>query len=106
MIFFPGELGVLAVENGNAMTDKNIKFEGNIPEFYDRHLGPVIFEPFAADMATRVAAVAPNGPVLETSCGTGILTSHLRAKLLNSAQLIASDLNPAMMDVACQKQGL
>ncbi len=88
------------------MDDRNIKFEGSIPEFYDRHLVPVIFEPFAADIAARVAAVAPTGPVLETACGTGILTSHLRAKLLSSAQLVATDLNQAMIDVAYQKRGL
>jgi ubiquinone/menaquinone biosynthesis C-methylase UbiE len=88
------------------MTDKNAKFEGNIPEFYDRHLGPVIFEPYAADLAARVAAVAPVGPVLETACGTGILTRQLRAKLLNSAQIIATDLNQAMIDQAFGKPGL
>src|SRR5687768_9897286 len=88
------------------MNDKNAKFEGSIPTYYDRHLGPVIFEPYAADMATRVAAVAPNGPVLETSCGTGILTAHLRAKLLNTAHLVATDLNQAMIDVATHKEGV
>ena len=87
------------------MSDKNVQFEGSIPEFYDRYLGPVIFEPFALDMATRVAAVTPNGPVLETACGTGILTRHLRAKLLNTATIIATDLNQPMLDIAFQKQG-
>jgi ubiquinone/menaquinone biosynthesis C-methylase UbiE len=88
------------------MIDRNIKFEGTVPEYYDRHLGPVIFEPFAAEMATRVAAVAPNGPVLEIACGTGILTKHLRSKLLNTAKLVATDLNQSMIDIAFQKEGL
>ncbi|MCI0605963.1 class I SAM-dependent methyltransferase [bacterium] len=88
------------------MTDKNVKFEGNIPEFYDRHLGPVIFEPYAGDLAQRVAAVVPDGPVLETACGTGILTRQLRAKLLNTAQIISTDLNQAMIDQAFAKPGL
>lgn len=42
------------------------------------HLGPVIFEPYAADLARRVAA-ARAAPVLEVACGTGILTQQLRA---------------------------
>ena len=88
------------------MSDKNTKFEGSIPEFYDRHLGPVLFEPFAADLAARVAAVTPDGPILETACGTGVLTRQLRAKLLNSAKIIATDLNQAMIDQAFAKPGL
>lgn len=88
------------------MTDINVKFEGSIPEYYDRHLGPTFLEAYAADMATRVSAVAPTGPVLETSCGTGILTSHLRAKLLNHAQLVASDFNEDMMNFARRKANL
>ena len=88
------------------MSDKNLRFAGSIPEYYDRYLGPVLFEPWAADMATRVSAVAPTGPVLETSCGTGILTAHLHAKLLNTAHLVASDLYPDMMRIAQQKPGI
>jgi ubiquinone/menaquinone biosynthesis C-methylase UbiE len=86
--------------------DKNVKFEGSIPEYYDRHLGPAIFEPYALDLATRVSAVAPTGPVLETSCGTGILTAHLHAKLLNTAHIVASDLNPGMIRIAQKKPGI
>ena len=81
------------------MTD-NAKFDGSIPLLYDRHMGPVIFEPYADDLAQRVASMTLEGPVLETACGTGRLTKHLRAKLPNSAKLYATDLNQAMIDVA------
>jgi hypothetical protein len=37
------------------MAERNASFEGTIPELYDRHLGPVIFAPYAADLARRVA---------------------------------------------------
>ena len=87
------------------MSDKNTSFTGNVPEFYDQHLGPVFFEPYAADLATRVASVAPAGPVLEIACGTGILTKHLRAKLLSTAQLVSTDLQQAMIDKAFEKYG-
>ena len=41
------------------MTEANARFQGSIPELYDRHLGPVIFEPYAEDLARRVIADAP-----------------------------------------------
>ena len=55
-------------------TDK--LFAGSIPEIYDRFLVPLIFEPYAVDLAGRVAALAPND-VLETAAGTGVLTRAL-----------------------------
>ena len=88
------------------MDNQNIQFAGSIPEFYDRHLGPVIFEPYAKDMAQRAARRAAAGTVLETASGTGILTAHLRKVLPDSTRLIASDLNQAMIDFACLKQNM
>jgi len=67
-------------------------FVGSIPELYDRHLGPVIFQPFAEDLARRVKFVKP-GTVLETACGTGILTRQLAQILGPDVQITASDLN-------------
>lgn len=77
-------------------------FVGDIPTQYDRGLGPVIFEGYAADLARRVAAHAPSR-VLEIAAGTGILTRHLRALLPGTAQLTATDLNPPMLSVAQAK---
>jgi ubiquinone/menaquinone biosynthesis C-methylase UbiE len=80
--------------SGNAAS-----FIGNIPEEYDRGLGPVIFVDYAADMARRVAALAPVR-VLEMAAGTGILTRRLRDLLPESTLLTATDLNPPMLEVA------
>jgi hypothetical protein len=44
------------------VTEANARFQGSIPELYDRHLGPVIFEPYAEDLARRVIADAPQPP--------------------------------------------
>lgn len=87
------------------MTDPNARFAGSIPELYDRHLGPVIFEPYAEDLARRVAAVVRDGPVLETACGTGILTKRLRAQLHANAELVATDLNAPMIEYAQSRLG-
>jgi len=74
-------------------------FEGSIPEIYHRHLGPLFFEPYAADLARRIAAAAP-ARGLEIACGSGIVTRHLAAVLSPGGVLQATDLNPGMLDVA------
>jgi ubiquinone/menaquinone biosynthesis C-methylase UbiE len=85
------------------MAERNASFEGTIPELYDRHLGPVIFAPYAADLARRVAAVGLGSPTLEIACGTGILTQHLRASLPSSTRIVATDLNEPMLAYARTK---
>lgn len=84
------------------MSDNSANFVGNIPEHYDRGLGPVFFTDFAEEMAKRVAAVAPHR-VLETSAGTGIVSRRLRDLLPASTKLTVTDLNPPMLDVARAK---
>ena len=81
------------------MADSSSVFAGSVPELYDCYLGPVMFEPYAADLARRVADHARD-PVLETACGTGIITRHLRARLSPAVRLIAIDLNQPMIDHA------
>jgi ubiquinone/menaquinone biosynthesis C-methylase UbiE len=78
-------------------------FVGSIPENYDRYLGPAHFEPFADDLAGRVAAASPQGAVLEIACGTGIVTKQLRARLPSTVRLVATDLNQPMLDHARAK---
>src|SRR5262245_52754553 len=78
------------------------EFVGSVPEHYDRGIGPVMFLDFAADMAGRVAALRPQR-VLETASGTGIVTRLLRDKLPAGSQLMATDLNPPMLEVARAK---
>jgi SAM-dependent methyltransferase len=92
----------LALGMENSMTDSTAGFIGNIPEEYDRGLGPVIFADFAADMARRASAGAP-ARVLEVAAGTGIVTRLLRDLLPGSAHLTATDLNPPMLQVASNK---
>src|SRR5258705_14009353 len=56
--------------------ERSAQFTGSIPAAYDRFLGPMLFEPYAADLAARLT-VPPAAAVLELACGTGILTRHL-----------------------------
>jgi ubiquinone/menaquinone biosynthesis C-methylase UbiE len=74
-------------------------FAGSVPELYDSHLVPLIFEPYAADLARRVAALAPSR-VLETAAGTGVVTRAMARALPASVELVATDLNQPMLDRA------
>lgn len=74
-------------------------FSGAIPPVYDRHLGPVVFAPYADDLASRVKyGDAPR--LLEVACGTGIVTARLLAMLPPRGRIVATDLNQAMLDHA------
>ncbi len=77
-------------------------FIGNVPEYYERNLGPVIFSGPAADLARRVVSHKPER-VLEIAAGTGLVTRLLRDLLPTGARLTATDINPPMLDVARTK---
>ena len=81
------------------MTHQNASFTGSIPEFYDQGLGPVVFEPYAKDLAARIEP-REGMRVLEIAAGTGIVTRRLRERLPQGATLVATDLNQAMLDQA------
>ena len=85
-----------------SMPTQNAAFVGSIPENYDRYLGPVLFDPYAVDLVSRLN-VTPDASVLELACGTGILTRRLRDRLGSEARLIATDLNDAMLSYAARK---
>ena len=76
-------------------------FAGSIPELYDRLLVPLLFEPYAEDLAARLFARRP-GRVLELAAGTGVVTRRLARALPPSTEIVATDLNQAMVDRAAQ----
>lgn len=82
-------------------TDK--LFAGSIPEIYDRFLVPLIFEPYARDLAERLANVAPRD-VLETAAGTGALTRAMASRLPADTRIVVTDLNQPMLDHASARQ--
>ena len=79
--------------------DLDKRFAGSIPELYDTLLVPLIFEPYAADLAGRVAARSPRR-VLELAAGTGVVTRCLARELPAGTPIVATDLNQAMLDRA------
>jgi ubiquinone/menaquinone biosynthesis C-methylase UbiE len=76
-------------------------FTGSIPELYERYLVPLIFEHYAADLAVRAGAL-PGRRVLELAAGTGALTRALAKHLPADADLVATDLNPPMLEHAAR----
>jgi ubiquinone/menaquinone biosynthesis C-methylase UbiE len=81
------------------MTDSDKRFAGSIPGLYDRYLGPLLFEPYAQDIARRLSDVK-EGRLLEIAAGTGIVTRALDRALPPKVAIAATDLNQAMLDHA------
>jgi ubiquinone/menaquinone biosynthesis C-methylase UbiE len=81
----------------NASTDA--AFSGAIPKIYEEFLVPLLFQPYAADLAQRVAARAPMR-VLELAAGTGVVTRAIVAAVPATTSIVATDLNEAMIDEA------
>ena len=85
------------------MLQSDKAFAGSIPENYDRYMVPLIFQPYALDMAQRAASLSPNS-VLEIAAGTGVVTRALAPKLSSGARYVVTDLNQPMLDYAASRQ--
>jgi ubiquinone/menaquinone biosynthesis C-methylase UbiE len=84
------------------MTGVDTVFSGSIPALYDRYLGPLIFAPYAQDLAGRLTAFDARR-VLETAAGTGIVTRALVRSLPASVSVVVTDLNQPMLDHAAEQ---
>ena len=76
-------------------------FAGSIPKLYDEYLVPLIFEPYAEDLARRVASTDCSR-VLEIAAGTGVVTRRLATVLPRSVSIVATDLNGPMLNRAAE----
>lgn len=74
-------------------------FAGSIPELYNTYLVPLIFEPYAADLAHRLTSRTPSH-VLEIAAGTGVVTRAMASVLPENVSIVATDLNEPMIDHA------
>ena len=74
-------------------------FAGSVPELYDRHLVPLIFASYAADLVTRLRGLDV-GSVLEVAAGTGVVTRAMATGLPASVSITATDLSQPMIDYA------
>lgn len=74
-------------------------FAGSIPQIYAQYLVPILFEPYASNLAARIAPLQPHR-LLELAAGTGVVTRHLAHHLPPDATIIATDLSQPMLDQA------
>jgi SAM-dependent methyltransferase len=76
-------------------------FTGSIPQVYDAYLVPMIFEPYARDLAERVRGTGAER-VLEIAAGTGVVTRAMASALPAATTIVATDFNQAMLDHAAR----
>lgn len=81
----------------SADADKN--FAGSIPKIYETYLVPLIFEFYADDLAKRLNSRNFSN-LLEIAAGTGVVTRALARALPENVEIVATDLNQAMLDQA------
>jgi SAM-dependent methyltransferase len=79
--------------------DSDSVFAGSVPELYDDLLVPLIFEPYADDLVSRLSEFAPDS-VLEVAAGSGVASRAMSAGLDPSTTIVCSDLNQPMIDHA------
>jgi len=84
------------------MSATDAAFAGSIPALYEQYLGSLLFQPYAEVMAARLDGLT-QGRVLETAAGTGIVTRALAKALPRDVEIVATDLNQAMLDLASGK---
>lgn len=77
------------------------QFSGSIPALYERHLVPMLFQPYAEDLAARMSGLSAHA-VLEVAAGTGVVTRQLAKRLPGDTTIVATDLNAAMLEQAAR----
>jgi SAM-dependent methyltransferase len=79
--------------------DVDRSFAGSIPQLYEKLLVPLIFKPYAPDLAARAQTNKPSA-LLEIAAGTGVVTRELAQVLPHETSIVATDLNQPMIDHA------
>jgi SAM-dependent methyltransferase len=95
---FSGPMNNPRATGGVPMKDQELRFSGSVPANYDRLMVPLVFRPYAEELARRAAQLRPSR-ILETAAGTGVVTEALH-DALPAAEIVATDLNQPMLDVA------
>ncbi len=76
-------------------------FAGYMPKIYETYMVPMLFEPYAQDLARRLASRTLSN-VLEVAAGTGVVTRAMASTLPHEVAIVATDLNQPMLDHAAE----
>lgn len=71
----------------------------NPAEVYEQYFVPAMFLPWAS-ILLRHAALHSGERVLDVACGTGVVARHAAPLVGREGQVVALDMNPAMLAVA------
>jgi SAM-dependent methyltransferase len=82
-----------------AAPDSDRAFVGAVAELYADLMVPMLFVPYADDLARRLHDIG-SGSILEIAAGTGVVTRALAQGLPDAVSITATDLNQAMLDGA------
>src|SRR6476619_396436 len=88
-------------QGGVPMASIDVRFSGSVPANYEQYMVPLLFRPYAEVLAERARQFQPRR-ILETAAGTGVVTDAL-VRALPQAEIVATDLNQAMLDVAATR---
>ena len=81
------------------MPTTDTAFVGSTAKVYARYLVPMIFESYAADLASRLRSRTLSR-ILEIAAGTGVVSRAIASVLSDKVSIVATDLNQAMLDEA------
>mmetsp|Transcript_15265 Transcript_15265/g.22977 ORF Transcript_15265/g.22977 Transcript_15265/m.22977 type:complete len:288 (+) Transcript_15265:59-922(+) len=76
-----------------------MKFDGEVPRYYDELFGRQLFEPYAVDLISRIQLSSPPRMILELGCGTGICTKQIVSAFPQST-VYATDISADMVNYA------
>jgi ubiquinone/menaquinone biosynthesis C-methylase UbiE len=75
--------------------EPELLWSGSMAESYEKYFTPILFRPFAADLARRAATTGAR-QILELAAGTGVVTRAL-AEAMPGTSITATDINPTMI---------
>lgn len=80
---------------------RNDTFNEAVARFYEEHMVPMLFEPYATHLVTRLVEIEDIGAILEIAAGAGIVTRKIpRIPRRQTVPIVATDISHAMIALA------
>ena len=86
------------------MKERHRDFTGSIPENYERYFVPLIFAEYAEMLVDQVER-REGINILETACGTGVVTRNIANRMEAGSHTVATDFNEPMLEEAAKALG-
>lgn len=86
------------------MEERYRNFIGTIPQNYEKYFVPLIFSEYAEQLADKVKH-GDGVRILETACGTGVVTRSIAKRIRSGTRAVATDFNEPMLVEAAKALG-